>query len=591
MLITKPLLWLITAVSVVAAIGSNTCSSDLKPQPIGIDFGSNVVVATYAYTSKNITTISWLSPPTYHHTIFRLRLEDYQAKQTAKILWGINKSESQTLKTLKTASQAYLSPILTPLSSKFTALKKSHPVLEDTISWLSGKFSFLFTFVRSRFSKSWFNEDLTLQDVKNEFISILNETKLSVAASHPDPSNLNTNTTITFAIFSVPDFFNQTLCDLVIESALEAGIESLPVTIARTVAAGIGAQVREVLDETTSHSSPSQWMRSQYQSQSKAKNSIWDANGLTKLNSPSKNPEPTSLALNLPSKRPEKILIIDQSRFYAALRTYEVEDRSLAARRALASSRANAMRNGTGYGDEDWDGERGVFLQKYLPLDPYGSQIIDTKLYQRVLEQEVVLKEEIRWGAGEERLRDEVARGRLLIKDALDREVLGFFGKRGGEGGDGDREEEMDRHHEEWPLNLNGWSSSGRDLQVTLKWEDVAAVEEHFVDKFAEAVHMFLVTLRRIRTSNDQTTHPETIHTVVILTDHTDGQLLTRPVRQALGQDVKIVGGSSASVTLAAEGAAKLALRRVGSWEEMVRRERLMEFLESGEGEGDGEGR
>jgi hypothetical protein len=52
----------------------------------------------------------------------------------------------------------------------------------------------------------------------------------------------------------------------------------------------------------------------------------------------------------------------------------------------------------------------------------------------------------------------------------------------------------VDRHHEEWPLTLHGWGITGS--QVVLKWEDVAAVEEEYVGKLAEAVHMFLVSLR-----------------------------------------------------------------------------------------------
>ena len=331
----------------------------------------------------------------------------------------------------------------------------------------------------------------------------------------------------------------------------------------------------------------------------------WDAKGLKSLDANAKpnHPEPTTPAINLPSNRPERILIADQSRFYAALRTYEVEDRSVSARRVVAMARANERRNRKGRGDGGDEG--GVFQQKYLPLDPYGSQIIDTKLYQRVLGRELALKEEIGWGADEEKLRDEVARARLLITDSLDREV-GLLDR--DEMGEGEGKKDVDRHHEEWPLNLNGWSASGRDLQVVLRWEDVVAVEDNYVDKFAEAVHMFLVTLRRrfcfllhllcyipqftksnqnlgIRTFNDETTHPETIHTVVILTDHTDGDLLTRAIIQALGKDVRIVGGNLLSMTLAAEGAAKLGIRRLKSWEEVMRQERLMEFLVSGEGE------
>jgi hypothetical protein len=52
----------------------------------------------------------------------------------------------------------------------------------------------------------------------------------------------------------------------------------------------------------------------------------------------------------------------------------------------------------------------------------------------------------------------------------------------------------MDRHHEEWSLNLHGRGITG--AQVVLKWEDVAAVEDEYVGKLTEALHMFLVSLR-----------------------------------------------------------------------------------------------
>jgi hypothetical protein len=49
---------------------------------------------------------------------------------------------------------------------------------------------------------------------------------------------------------------------------------------------------------------------------------------------------------------------------------------------------------------------------------------------------------------------------------------------------------------------------------------------------------------------------------------------------------VKIVGGTLSSSDLAAERAAKLALRRLESWEEVWRAERVREFLGSVRSEG-----
>jgi hypothetical protein len=90
------------------------------------------------------------------------------------------------------------------------------------------------------------------------------------------------------------------------------------------------------------------------------------------------------------------------------------------------------------------------------------------------------------------------------------------------------------------------------------------------------------------RTHSDSTHQPETIYTVVLLTDYIDGALLKRAIRQSLSPDVKIVGGNLtlSSSDLAAEGAAKLALRRLESWEEVWRTERVREFLGSLRSEG-----
>lgn len=127
------------------------------------------------------------------------------------------------------------------------------------------------------------------------------------------------------------------------------------------------------------------------------------------------------------------MLAVEQGRFFASLRTYEVADRSTGTKWAQAFSRSDSKSSA--------DEVEGVFQQRYLPLDPYGSQSIDNKLFQRVLDREPILWEELRRGADRDRLRNEVEKARLLIRDALDREV-GYMA------GDGEQEF-VDRHHEE----------------------------------------------------------------------------------------------------------------------------------------------
>ncbi|KAG4430803.1 hypothetical protein IFR05_013718 [Cadophora sp. M221] len=439
--------------------------------------------------------------------------------------------------------------------------------------------------------KPWFDEDLTLDGVKRIFVEVLNETKIAASALPQDirgerrgeGSGGVGGVKIEFAIISVPDFFNGTLCRLVLEAAGEVGIGSLERTVARTVAVGVG-----VGDSGSgSDSNSGVGVAGGY-----GKIGGGRVSGMQRITAG--KAEPTSKARNLLSlphagaiKRAEKILVIEQGLFHAGLRTYEVFDGNL-----RSKSPSNPRGHSKPKGEQGEVDESGIFQQRYLPLDPYASQNIDNKLFERVVQHDGFLREVVGRTGERERgvLRDEVVRGRLLIRGGggLEREVA-FMGRGGGGGGgvkgdekvgegEGEGEgkeedgEDVDKHHEEWPLSLDG-------VSAVLKWEDVQAVEDEYVRKLAEAVHMFLVTLRRMRTSNDLTHHPETIHIVAIQTDHTDGHLLIRAVRQALGPDVKIVGGTLGSVTLAAEGAAKLALMRLRSWEEVFREERMREFL------------
>ncbi|KAH6722592.1 hypothetical protein BKA61DRAFT_179025 [Leptodontidium sp. MPI-SDFR-AT-0119] len=578
-------------VQAAADSNTNTCSRDLKPQPIGIDFGPNTIIATYAHTPLNTSILTFLTPSSspaaerYKTALFRLRLEDYAANEIGSRLWGVNKNKNSNrapaFRKIHDGVQKYLSPYLRVITSEIEGWVRKIPVLGNTIEKVSELRVYQNLLVAFGLKKNpWFEDDLTLDSVKGIFIAVLNETKVAALAQDLERSCTSDRVNIDFAILSVPDFFNRTLCQLVLEAAREVGISSLERTVGRTVTAGIGVQEAGLLASSTSNSDPNSGGGDGGFGAGSVRGGSWRGSGMRYTTADVKA-EPTSKARNLlpirkAGKRAERILVVEQGLFYAGLRTYEAAD----GMRSKPFSSSNLRGNGKGQGVREYEDEQGVFQQRYLPLDPYASQNIDNELFQRVLDRDGFLREVVRSGGERERqkLRDEVVKGRFLIRGGLERE-FDFMGRGRGkkdEGKVGEEEggEEADRHVEEWPLSLGGASA-------VLKWEDVQAVEEEYVRKIAEAVHVFLVTLRRIRTSNDLTHHPETIHTVGILTDHTDGHLLVRAIREALGPDVKIVGGTMSSSTLAAEGAAKLALRRLESWEEVFREERMREFLGS----------
>jgi hypothetical protein len=78
-------------------------------------------------------------------------------------------------------------------------------------------------------------DEMTLDDVYNGFVSALESIKDKSFSQH--------NQTIYFAMFSVPDFFNTTICSLLISAARDLGIASVENPIPRTIAAAWGAGV------------------------------------------------------------------------------------------------------------------------------------------------------------------------------------------------------------------------------------------------------------------------------------------------------------------------------------------------------------
>jgi hypothetical protein len=70
-------------------------------------------------------------------------------------------------------------------------------------------------------------EALSLIDVKAGFVAVLESVKSTALEEH--------NVNITFAVLSVPDFFNSTLTDLLNEACHELGIDTPTVTFPRTI--------------------------------------------------------------------------------------------------------------------------------------------------------------------------------------------------------------------------------------------------------------------------------------------------------------------------------------------------------------------
>lgn len=164
-----------------------------------------------------------------------------------------------------------------------------------------------------------------------------------------------------------------------------------------------------------------------------------------------------------------------------------------------------------------------------LPFDGFRGEALEVKLFQRViskgiLKDQLLLKKKFNIDLEGWKLHNEIERARILIKD----NVFDCIGKDRMDGED----YEEDRHHDEWPLNLNNWWSiidnwgPSSVPSVVLAWEDVQAVEDHYVEKLSGNLDTIL------RAARSQSHYPPPTHfPASILTLYSDPRRRRRVVR------------------------------------------------------------
>jgi hypothetical protein len=336
-------------------------------------------IAKYCHNADNISTLTIVRDEIYAHHVFRLRLEDYVARGVDK-LWQRNKRPETIFQLIPALWGVYITPRLTFLE---------HPTIKNLtiLNYVRQASSRIFNTAKGALFPG--EEPLSLVNVKASFVGVLESIKFTALEEH----SIN----ITFALLSVPDFFNSTLTDLLIETCHELGIDTPTIAFPRTIMSALSADFAS----------------------------------------------------------DSRVLVIDQGQFYFGMRTLQSE-----------ASRTN-LKN---------------IYQKYLSLDPYGSQNINSMLVERVTKGSTVLQDQLSKGADRAQLVAEISRARLLIKDNLD---VNFMGKGMDE----------DHHHEEWPLELPNWWI-GAEGRYELSWADVQAVEDDYVTNLGDLIVNFLIYCR-----------------------------------------------------------------------------------------------
>jgi hypothetical protein len=283
------------------------------------------------------------------------------------------------------------------LTASTAALLNDYPTLRDstTLLWFRDKLADTVNFImspREALSNLLLSDSMTLDDVKKGYVRVLEQLKAQALQDH--------DTNITFAIVSVPGYFNSTLRDIVKDSCQEVGIETSHVPFSRMKMSSFG--VRAAADT--------------------------------------------------------RYLVLDQDKFYLDIGTIQESKRS-----------------------------KKPILQRYLPLDPFGSAGIDKELAARIVDASDVLQDQLALGADRNALQLAIGRARFLIRDSIDAEIMG-------------KDMDADHHHDEWPLDLSqdwwvGEKVAGEG--AVLHWKHVQAAEDQYVDSLSTAISGFLVASRR----------------------------------------------------------------------------------------------
>ncbi|KAE8414349.1 hypothetical protein BDV36DRAFT_9198 [Aspergillus pseudocaelatus] len=193
-----------------------------RPQPIGIDLGPELLTAAYAHTSDNVSVIAAITPgpdDIYVRHMFLLRLE-FADRHDIMRPW-------------RKPAQWSLKGYLSNLSQQW--MTELNSFLDKPALRGSQVFSFARTVFRTtleaasytrRLVNPRYNEELRLSDVKAGFVGMLRQLKQKAAT--------DSDIDLKYAVIAVPEFFNQTLREMVADASREAGIKSALTPVSRT---------------------------------------------------------------------------------------------------------------------------------------------------------------------------------------------------------------------------------------------------------------------------------------------------------------------------------------------------------------------
>ncbi|KAL3451479.1 hypothetical protein BJX65DRAFT_220148 [Aspergillus insuetus] len=482
------------APTVIAYDGS--CDWNDINEPIGIDLGYQYITASYANSTTVFTPLAVVQSPEYHRVLGQLSAELYEARNL-KALYGSPEDRESVFGLLKILFRHYARD----LTAKIPYL--DHPYAQAVISATRGLYRNVNHFTQAALS-------LVRWQKPNSYLSLveMEEALTHVFANVKTTAKADTGTDIAFAVIGIPDSFNYTLGEIVVEAARKAGIDSVSHPIPRT--------------------------------------------SLTHFENPA-------------VREGDSVLVIHQGIQHCGIRMWYDGGTRAGSRRGSRPGRrrpSNVRRVEDGGAPPD----------PYLPLEPWRSRRLYKSLTKAVIRSSEALATQLEVGADLESLMSRVAMARMRLKRQDVRAVYVGLESYSAEfyttleGAEQDAEDELQsnsRYLDEEPLYLNDWWAYGRNPGVNLTREMVEESDQEYVRSLANSISVF------VEYAASQSWRRDVVDQVAIMTDWMDGDLVRRAVEEALGASKPIIGGSLSDLTLAADGAARLAL---------IRRQNLLEM-------------
>ncbi|KAL5355097.1 hypothetical protein BJX96DRAFT_140680 [Aspergillus floccosus] len=216
------LLLLFSAVPGVVADAGFCDSADIN-EPIGIDLGYQYIAASYANSSTIFTPLAVVNNAEYIALVSQLAAEHFEHANLKGLYGDRDRSASGMLKVI-------ISHVTSKLTAKIPYI--NHPYVALITSTTSQVYASLATQLRHLIDTSLrrFKErpkPLTLSEVSEKFTRVFEDFKASAIA--------DTGTNISFAIIGIPDFFNETLSEIVVDASRKAGIDTVPHALPRSL--------------------------------------------------------------------------------------------------------------------------------------------------------------------------------------------------------------------------------------------------------------------------------------------------------------------------------------------------------------------